>query len=362
MEYSFTMILVIVFISFVSVPCPYVQAQTATNRSVSAILVFGDSTVDPGNNNHLLTILKANFPPYGVDMPNQAMTGRFCNGRLTTDFIASYLRIKDYVPPYLDRSLSIDELKTGVSFASAGSGYDPLTAQSSNVIPVQIQLEFFKDYKAKLEGAMGTDNVESHIQNAIFFISCGTNDLAANYFVSAVRHSQYSITDYQNLMLQNAKKILQGLLDLGALTIGIVGLPPIGCLPFLLTLNHQHECIETYSIAAQEFNQMLQEELRVMQNANPGILLIYGDIYEPLQGIIQNYKKSGYDESSRGCCGTGKLETSYLCNSLTPICPDRSKYIFWDAIHPTERVYQYLFTTLRSKIDFAVGRLPYKPT
>ncbi|PIA31313.1 hypothetical protein AQUCO_05100089v1 [Aquilegia coerulea] len=316
------MIFVIVFISFVSVPCPCVQAQTATNSSVSAILVFGDSSVDPGNNNHLVTALTADFSPYGIDMSNQASTGRFCNGKLTTYFIASYLGIKDYVPPYLDRTLGIEELKTGVSFASAGSGYDPLTAQSLNAIPVQLQVEFFKHYKAKLEGVMGTDNVESHIQNAIFLINCGTNDLAINYFVLPVRRRQYSIAEYQNLMLQNAKKFVQGLLDLGARRIGIVGLPPIGCLPILLTLNHQHECIETYSIAAKQFNLMLQEEMKAMQNANPRVLLIYDDIYEPLQGIIQNYKEFGYDESSRGCCGTGRLEMSYLCNCLTPICPD----------------------------------------
>ncbi|KAF5206145.1 GDSL esterase/lipase [Thalictrum thalictroides] len=354
MEYSFIAIFGIVFISFVSVPCPYVHCQITNNAAVSAILVFGDSTVDPGNNNYIPTILKANFPPYGTDMPNHESTGRFCNGRLTTDFIASYLKIKDYVPPFLDRSLSIEELKTGVSFASAGSGYDPLTPQESNVIPVQQQLEFFKQYKAKLESAMGTAQMESHIQNAVFVISCGTNDLAANYFISPVRRGQYSIAQYQNLMLQNAKTFLQGLLSLGARKIGIVGLPPIGCLPFLLTLNNQQECIESFSTAAKQYNQMFQVELKNIQNANPGVVLAYADIYEPLQHIIQTYKESGYDERSRGCCGTGLLEVSYLCNHLAPLCPDRSKYIFWDAIHPTEKVYESLFTSLRSVIDSVI--------
>lgn len=44
---------------------------------------------------------------------------------------ASYVGIKEYVPPYLDPTLSIEELMTGVSFASAGSGFDPLTPQLS---------------------------------------------------------------------------------------------------------------------------------------------------------------------------------------------------------------------------------------
>lgn len=41
---------------------------------------------------------------------------------------ASYMGIKEFVPPYLDPSLSIKEMMTGVSFASAGSGFDPLTS------------------------------------------------------------------------------------------------------------------------------------------------------------------------------------------------------------------------------------------
>lgn len=42
---------------------------------------------------------------------------------------ASYAGLKrEVLPPYLDPNLTnIEELMTGVSFASAGSGFDPLT-------------------------------------------------------------------------------------------------------------------------------------------------------------------------------------------------------------------------------------------
>ena len=59
------------------------------NRSVSAVFVFGDSTVDPGNNNYIVTPIKSNFPPYGRSFKNQEPTGRFCDGRLATDFIGN---------------------------------------------------------------------------------------------------------------------------------------------------------------------------------------------------------------------------------------------------------------------------------
>lgn len=53
---------------------------------VPALCIFGDSVVDVGNNNNLSTIIKANFPPYGRDFVTHKPTGRFCNGKLATDF------------------------------------------------------------------------------------------------------------------------------------------------------------------------------------------------------------------------------------------------------------------------------------
>ncbi|PWA79218.1 SGNH hydrolase-type esterase domain-containing protein [Artemisia annua] len=99
------------------------------NNTVSAVFVFGDSTVDPGNNNYLVTISKGNFPPYGRDFANHEPTGRFSNGRLVPDIYADFLGVKKNVPPYLDPSLTIEDLMTGVSFASAGAGFDPLTSK-----------------------------------------------------------------------------------------------------------------------------------------------------------------------------------------------------------------------------------------
>ena len=43
--------------------------------------------------------------------------------------LAEFVGVKKNVPPYLDPSLTIEDLMTGVSFASAGAGFDPLTSQ-----------------------------------------------------------------------------------------------------------------------------------------------------------------------------------------------------------------------------------------
>ena len=65
----------------------------AQDTLVPAIITFGDSAVDVGNNDYLPTIYKANYPPYGRDFINQSPTGRFCNGKLATDLTGKWRSI-----------------------------------------------------------------------------------------------------------------------------------------------------------------------------------------------------------------------------------------------------------------------------
>ncbi|CAI9291191.1 unnamed protein product [Lactuca saligna] len=57
------------------------SASVRVILQVSAILVFGDSTSDPGNNNYILTPFRGNFTPYGRDFANQKATMRCTNGK-----------------------------------------------------------------------------------------------------------------------------------------------------------------------------------------------------------------------------------------------------------------------------------------
>jgi len=57
--------------------------------AVTAVIVFGDSIVDPGNNNDLHTMIKANHPPYGKDFFNHEATGRYSNGLIPSDLIGT---------------------------------------------------------------------------------------------------------------------------------------------------------------------------------------------------------------------------------------------------------------------------------
>ena len=59
---------------------------------VPAVISFGDSTIDVGNNNYLpRAVFKANYAPYGENFRRHRATGRFSDGRIVTDITCKSL-------------------------------------------------------------------------------------------------------------------------------------------------------------------------------------------------------------------------------------------------------------------------------
>ncbi|KAJ0969921.1 hypothetical protein J5N97_022798 [Dioscorea zingiberensis] len=176
---------------------------------VPAVIVFGDSIVDPGNNNAIKTIAKCNFPPYGLDFAGHKPTGRFCNGKIPSDFIASKLGVKGLLPAYLDANLEPQDLLTGVSFASGGAGYDPLTSKISHVISMNDQLELYKEYQGKLRTIAGERRAENIISKGLHIVCVGSDDIANTYFLTPLRKTHYDIPSYANLVVSYASSFFE---------------------------------------------------------------------------------------------------------------------------------------------------------
>ncbi|KAK1388556.1 GDSL esterase/lipase EXL3 [Heracleum sosnowskyi] len=309
-----------------------------------AVFGFGDSIVDQGNNNHLTTQIKCNFPPYGKDFMGGLPTGRFSNAKTLLDILAGELGIKEFVPAYLNPNLRNIDLITGVSFASGASGYDPLTPKLRSVLSLSDQLDMFRDYTGKLNGAVGEERANNIINKSLILVVAGSVDFCHSYYTTGVRRSQYDVSSYCNLLAASATNFIQEIYKLGARKIAVFGLPPVGCVPFMRT----HDggllrlCAEHQNQAAQLFNTKLSSELDTLTKILPESKVVYIDIYNPLLDIIQNPQLYGIEVVDRGCCGTGKLEVALLCNQLSQTCLDDSKYLFWDSFHPTEKGYRTL--------------------
>ncbi|CAL9076221.1 unnamed protein product [Musa textilis] len=321
-----------------------------TTSKVPAVVVFGDSIVDPGNNNVLPTFARCNFPPYGKDFPGGKATGRFSNGRNPSDILASQLGVKEYVPAYLGTHLDAQELLTGISFASGGCGYDPLTSQllvSPCTQPHQLNL--FKEYKEKLKRVAGEGRTADIIANSFYAVVTGTNDIATTYFLLPFRREEFDIPSYIAFLVRSASSFLQELYHSGARRIAIMGAPPIGCMPSQRTLagGIERECVTLYNEAAMMFNSQLSKEVQRLNSPLLGSKIVYIDIYTPLLDMILRPFAYGFKESTRGCCGTGYYEVIITCNSITATtCANASEYVFWDSFHPTERAAEMLITQI----------------
>lgn len=81
----------IIWLALVLIAVETYAVKQGKNVTIPALIVFGDSIMDTGNNNNLPTLLKCNFPPYGKDYPGGFATGRFSDGRVPSDLIGNHL-------------------------------------------------------------------------------------------------------------------------------------------------------------------------------------------------------------------------------------------------------------------------------
>ncbi|KAJ4826611.1 hypothetical protein Tsubulata_038513 [Turnera subulata] len=260
------------------------------------ILVFGDSTVDTGNNNYAKTLIKGNYHPYGHDFPNHTPTGRFSNGKLIPDFVASTLDIKDAVPPFLDPSLSDDDIKTGVCFASAGAGYDDLTNAALGVVPLSKQLKLLESYISRLKGIVGEEEACRIIGDSLILVSAGTNDFIVNYYDLPTRKLQFTISEYQDFLLNHVQNFVKELYKLGGRSMVIAGIPPIGCIPIQRTFNlkspHDPSCLEDQNADSQCYNEKLERLLHKLKESLPNSRIAYAnDLWKHIEGVAESESK-----------------------------------------------------------------------
>ncbi|KAG8078382.1 hypothetical protein GUJ93_ZPchr0007g4909 [Zizania palustris] len=308
-------------------------------RDIPALFAFGDSTLDAGNNNRLVTAVRADHPPYGRDFPGGAPTGRFSDGKIMADFLMEGLGIKTLLPAYYSGAggvLSDAEAATGASFASGGSGLDDTTAINAGVATLASQLADFSE----LVGRMGADKAGEILNKSVFLVSAGTNDIIMNYYL--LPSSSYTLDQYHGLLIGKLRSYLQSLYSLGARRILVAGLPPVGCLPLQMTLAavRPQGCVAEQNAAAESYNAKLRGTLARFQSSSPGAKAVYADIYRPLMDMVDRPQKYGFAETGKGCCGSGLLEMGPLCTDLVPTCTTPSQFMFWDSIHPTQATYK----------------------
>ncbi|KAJ7972553.1 GDSL esterase/lipase [Quillaja saponaria] len=314
-------------------------------EAARAFFVFGDSLVDSGNNNYLVTTARADSPPYGIDYPTHRPTGRFSNGFNLPDIISQQIGSEPTLP-YLSPELTGRKLLIGANFASAGIGIlNDTGIQFVTVIRIFRQFELFQQYQQRVSALIGADQAKRLVNQGLVLITLGGNDFVNNYFFTpfSARSRQFSVADFSRYLISEYRKILSRLYELGARRVLVTGTGPLGCVPSELAQRSRNgECVPELQQAAEIFNPQLVQLTQQLNKELGSDVFVAVNAFLMNMNFISNPQKFGFVTSKVACCGQGRFNGVGQCNRLSNLCPNRNIYAFWDAFHPTERANRIL--------------------
>ncbi|KAL5825271.1 hypothetical protein ACOSQ3_021334 [Xanthoceras sorbifolium] len=307
---------------------------------VPALCVFGDSTVDSGNNNFLPSISKANFPPFGIDFADGKPTGRFSNGRTEADFIAQVVGLP-FPPPCL--GLSKEEhktLRTGVNYGSSACGILPDTGKFfGTCLSFDNQIDLFETTVKNLQPSFdGPESMANYLSKSLFFISIGSADVSMGYdILDNITKQKTPFPNFAQAISQKFSSKIQKLYDLGARKYLVNNIGMMGCSP--VTLNSKipmtATCDDEINKHAQIHNKLLSDLLQKLQSELSGSKFIKADVYKVFSDIFASPNSYGMTDTRDACCVTAEHGTRPCIRDLAP-CNNRNEHVYFDPFHASE--------------------------
>lgn len=315
--------------------------------NVPANFVFGDSLVDVGNNNYIVSLSKANYIPNGIDFGRP--TGRYTNGRTIVDIIGQEVGFKDFTPPYLAPSTNVAVALKGVNYASGGGGILNHTGKIfGGRINLDAQLDNFANTRQDIISRIGTPKAMEMIRESLFSITIGSNDFINNYLVPVVSNIEEKFITPETFvgsMISRFRFQLTRLYNMGARKIIVANVGPIGCIPYERDTNPNSggDCVAFPNQIAQLYNSQLKSLTDELNAKLRGSTFVYADVYHIVDDVLQNFESYGFESASSACCNiAGRYGGLIPCGPPSRVCSDRSKYVFWDPYHPSDATNQII--------------------
>ncbi|KAK1572576.1 hypothetical protein Q3G72_034820 [Acer saccharum] len=323
-----------------------VKGQDGHYDSVK-LFVFGDSYVDTGNLGNFFPSWKE---PYGISFPGKP-SGRFSDGLVLTDYVASYFGIKSPVP-FERRNITIKSgLEYGMNFAYGGTGVFNTLVDKPNMT---IQIDHFQELLDK--------NVytKQDLNKSVALVSVAGNDYTT--FIVKNGSLQYFPDFTKNLVKQIAMD-LKRIKGLGVEKVIVTAVEPIGCLPSATALNSHQNCEEFFNSAAQFHNLQLKDavnklntDTNIIHNSTASSFIIL-DTYEAFMSALNKEQFKGKLEVKNPlepCCvgldgnSCGSVDAKGV--KKYSVCKNPELSFFWDDVHPTQSAWLAVSSSLNSSL------------
>ncbi|KAG6508095.1 GDSL esterase/lipase At3g26430-like [Zingiber officinale] len=340
-----------------------VVAASSDSCYFPAIFNFGDSNSDTGG---LSAAFGATPSPYGESFFGKPV-GRYSDGRLLIDFIASSLGL-----PFLSAYLNSigTNFSHGANFATSGSTirqpYATLSQSGFSPISMDVQTWEFSQFKSRsqelIQQGLFKDQLpkEEYFSQALYTIDIGQNDLTESYFSNwTTNEVKSAIPD----ILDKFVLAIQSIYWEGGRYFWIHNTGPFGCLPYVLdrlTLKapevDRFGCGAPFNEVAQLFNQKLNQTLSRLRKDLPLGVFTYVDIYSIKRELLSHAHQYGFELPLVACCGHGgkyNYNKNIGCGSTVirngkevmvgKACQNPSKRIIWDGVHYTDAANKWIF-------------------
>ncbi|KAF9622480.1 hypothetical protein IFM89_031884 [Coptis chinensis] len=332
--------------------------------SYPAAFNFGDSNSDTGD---LIAGLGIRIEAPNGQAYFRQPSGRFCDGRLTVDFLMDAMNLP-FLNAYLD-SVGAPILQKGCNFAAAGSTILPATASSISPFSFGIQVAQFLHFKDRVLQLLSKGKkLIKYIPTKEFFVQglymfdIGQNDLAGAFYSKTEDQVLASIPT----ILLEFETGIKDLYDQGARRFWIHNTGPLGCLPQNIAQFGKDPsklddlgCVSSHNRAAKLFNLQFHALSTKLRGQYTDANITYVDIFSIKYSLISNSSKYGFEQPIMACCGYGGPPLNYdsriSCGQTKSLngssvtakgCNNSSKYVNWDGTHYTEAANQYVLSQI----------------
>ncbi|KAJ8756341.1 hypothetical protein K2173_025153 [Erythroxylum novogranatense] len=311
--------------------------STHTHGSLK-LFAFGDSYADTGNwDKNSGSWLE----PYGFTFPGKP-SGRFSDGRVLTDYIASFLGNQTPLPYMWLKHSNKRQAESGMNFAHGGTGVFDTWVKGPNMTTQIDQL------KQLLQQNVYT---KLDLQSSVALVSASGNDYG--FYLQYKNGTLKDMPAFTKEVIKQLAKNLKRIRDLGVGKIVVLSIGPLGCLPeYTVKLSYQ-DCDKIFNSGSKFHNHLLRLAVDNLNKKSMKSDFIILDAYSTFMWAMDRLRhKAGNSSEYKNPlmpCLTKK--DSYGVEEEERkgyvICKHPEMTFFWDLVHPSQNGWHSVYLALK---------------